>query len=205
MYGTESGLFFNWRKVTFLKSHPRPNGNRGWRAGRSYPFLASTVERSVLEMMNDVGHKKPISGSAASRTSDYRVRLQFVGKIWERVCGKVPRSIDVPLFPRGIRTSHRSRPSRPIRRASASSRSVLAAFLPSTFSRRDTWPERKKTHPVRPRVPPGYEKASDSVLKIGPSTLQTLGRVASAGLVYYHNRMQYHEADMPRKVRDWRT
>jgi hypothetical protein len=47
------------------------------------------------------GHKKPISRSAASRTSDYRIRLQFVGKIWEGACRKAPRDLSMLHYSRG--------------------------------------------------------------------------------------------------------
>lgn len=137
--------------------------------------------------MNGVAHKKPISGSAASGTSDYRVRLQFVGKIWERVCGKECRDLSTFHYSReayGPRIDLLPRPSTLPR-----SRFFSSFYL----SLCDTWPERKKPSAISP----SYQKAKwlgwKSVLVSYKSLNGSLKRSVSSIKFIRHNEMQKRE------------
>lgn len=124
----------------------------------SFPSLGQ------LEMMNGVAHKKPISGSAASRTSDYRVRLQFVEKIWERVCGKECRDLS---------TFHYSREAYGPRIDLLPSPFHLfpfsLLFLPLPFPLRYVTREKEAFCHI-----PKLSKSKVTPLKISPSILQIL-------------------------------
>lgn len=116
--------------------------------------------------MNGVAHKKPISGSAASGTSDYRVRLQFVGKIWERVCGKECRDLS---------TFHYSQEAYGPRIDLLHLFSFSFLFLLLPFPLRYVTREKKAFRHI-----PKLSKSEVTRLKISPSILQILGRLTSA-------------------------
>jgi len=104
MYGTKTGYSLTWKSNI---PQVRLSLNKRDRRARHVLFPLGHYSRwRTASVIKNQFQDQLRLGQVITR-----VRLQFVEKIWERVCGKVPRSIGVPLFPWGIRTSHRSLPA----------------------------------------------------------------------------------------------
>lgn len=105
MYGTEKPAILQLEEVTYISQAGPSLDERGRRARAPLAFPPGS-----LEMMNGIGHKKPISGSAASLGQVITGSGCNSLERFEKECAGKRCDLSTFHYSRGVRTSHRSLP-----------------------------------------------------------------------------------------------